>query len=187
MNDPAEINALLLAVARQDPEAFRMLYERTSGYLMAIVLRICRDRHTAEDLLQDIYVQVWRRAASFDPKVGTAMGWLTVIARNRAIDHIRSHSRTHAQMADNMQQELDRLPALTPGVEQMSDLRAVVDGLTQLPADHGKAVLMAYYNGWSREELAQHFSVSENTIKTWLRRGLIALRARMDGDEHGGK
>jgi RNA polymerase sigma factor (sigma-70 family) len=182
MTDSSEINNLLLAVAGQDNDAFRALYDRTSGYLMAVILRISRDRQVAEDLLQDVYVQVWRRADSFDPLQGAAMAWLTVIARHRAIDHIRSHGRVRNQMADNMQAELDRLPSLTAAVGQASDLRQLSTCLGHLQPDHRQAVLLAYYNGWTREELALHFNIPENTLKTWLRRGLIALRACMDGD-----
>jgi RNA polymerase sigma-70 factor (ECF subfamily) len=182
MTDRSEINALLQAVAARDAESFRLLYDRTSGYLMAVILRICRDRQIAEDLLQDVYVQVWRRAHSFDAAQGAAMGWLVVIARHRAIDHVRSHGRIRGRMADNMEAALDRLPSLTADVGQMADLRQLWQCLGHLQADHREVVLLAYYNGWSREELAHHFNIPENTVKTWLRRGLIALRACMDGD-----
>jgi RNA polymerase sigma factor (sigma-70 family) len=182
MTDRSEIDTLLRAVAARDADSFRLLYDRTCGYLMAVILRICRDRHVAEDLLQDVYVQVWRHADSFDAHRGPAIGWLAVIARHRAIDHIRSHGRIRDQMADNMQAELDRLPALTADVGQMSELRLLWRCLAQLQPQHRQAVLLAYYNGWSRDELAQHFNIPENTVKTWLRRGLISLRSCMDGD-----
>jgi RNA polymerase sigma factor (sigma-70 family) len=182
MMDKSDINTVLVAVAARDTNAFRALYDRTSGYLMAVILRICRDRQIAEDLLQDVYVQVWQRADSFDPGQGAAMGWLTVIARHRTIDHVRHHGRLRGRMADNMQAELDRLPSLTADVGQMSDLRQLWTCLGHLQTDHRQAVLLAYYCGWSREDLAQHFNIPENTVKTWLRRGLIALRGCMDGD-----
>ncbi len=182
MRDTDQINRLMLAVAGRDTDAFRALYEQTCGRLMAIVLSICRDRHVAEDLLQDVYVQVWRRADSFDAHQGSAMGWLTVIARHRAIDHIRSQARTYARTPADMQAELDRLPALTPDVEQTAELRALSACLERLQPEHRKAILLAYYHGWSRSELALHFNIPESTVKTWLRRGLIALRSFMDGD-----
>jgi RNA polymerase sigma factor (sigma-70 family) len=182
MTDTAEINALLLAVAKRDTDAFRSLYDRTCGYLMAVIVNICRDRQIAEELLQDVYVQVWRRADSYDALRGAAMAWLSVIARHRAIDHIRSQGRIRGQMVENMQAEVDRLPSLTTDVAQMSELRLLWACLGRLQTEHRQAVLLAYYHGWSREELALHFNIPENTLKTWLRRGLISLRSCMDGD-----
>ena len=182
MTDTGEINALLQAVAQRDTAAFRTLYERTCGYLMAVVLRICRDRQIAEDLLQDVYVQVWRRAETYDPAQGAGMGWLTVIARNRAIDHVRTQGRMQGHQAHDMQAEIDRLPSLTPDVAHMSDLRHLWGCLGRLPVEQRQAILLAYYDGWSREELARHFEIPENTLKTWLRRSLTALRSCMEGD-----
>jgi RNA polymerase sigma factor (sigma-70 family) len=181
MTETSDINRLLLAVAARDADSFRALYDRTSGYLMAVVLRICRDRQMAEDLLQDVYVQVWRRADSYDPGQGAALAWLAVIARHRAIDHIRSHGRIRAHMADNMQAELDRLPSPAADAGQASDLRLLWACLERLQPQHRQAILLAYYHGWSREELALHFNIPENTVKTWLRRDLMSLRAWMDG------
>ncbi|MGL5009396.1 MAG: RNA polymerase sigma factor [Paracoccaceae bacterium] len=182
MLETDQINRLMRAVAGRDTDAFRLLYDQTCSRLMAIVLSICRDRHLAEDLLQDVYVQVWRRADSFDPQLGSAIAWLTVIARNRAIDHIRSQGHMSARMPADMQAELDRLPSLTPDAERMSELNTLWGCLGQLQPEHRQAVLLAYYHGWNRSELALHFNIPENTVKTWLRRGLIALRSCMDGD-----
>ncbi|HEY1735765.1 MAG TPA: sigma-70 family RNA polymerase sigma factor, partial [Methylovirgula sp.] len=86
----AELAALLKAVARKDRAAFQALYEDTSPKLFAIVLRILRERAPAEDVLQDVFLKVWQNAAGFSPQAGSAMGWLIAIARNRAIDLLRS-------------------------------------------------------------------------------------------------
>lgn len=181
MRDVAEVDRLLAAVGRQDSGAFRRLYAQTSGRLMAVVLRICRDRSAAEDVLQNVYVQVWRRAADYDPAVGSAMAWLTVMARNRAIDHVRSQRREAPATTEADESALENLPAFTPGAEHSSELRALLTCLGKLPPQHARAVLLAYYEGLTREELAQQFGIPENTIKTWLRRGLIALRECMGG------
>jgi RNA polymerase sigma-70 factor (ECF subfamily) len=177
-----EIDELLAAVARQDARAFRTLYDRTSGRLMAVTLRICRDRGTAEEILQEIYVRVWRRSDLFDPARGSGLAWLTVLARRRAIDHVRSAARRPAAAGDRAETAVETLPDLTAGAEMLSDLRALKGCLDRLEPRHSEAVLLAYYNGWSREELARHFGIPDGTVKTWLRRGLIALRGCMDGE-----
>lgn len=179
MLDHDETNQLLMAVAEKDVAAFRALYNRTSGRLMAVICGICRDRQQAEDVLQEVYVQVWRRADSFDRDLGSAVTWLSVIARHRAIDHIRRRGRDIAVMVDDGNAVIETIAALTAGVEQSLDLRTLSGCLGRLDPTHSQAILLAYYNGWSGEELARHFGIPENTIKTWLRRGLISLRACM--------
>jgi RNA polymerase sigma-70 factor (ECF subfamily) len=107
------------------------------------------------------------------------MGWLTVMVRNRAIDHVRSRAREAPAMTEADALALENLPALLPDADQSADLRALVGCLGALHPQHAKAVLLAYYNGLSRNELASLLDIPENTIKTWLRRGLIALRQCM--------
>jgi RNA polymerase sigma-70 factor (ECF subfamily) len=176
MLDAASVDALLLAVARQDATAFRSLYDMTSGRLMAVAVRICRDHRVAEEVLQDVYVNVWNRAATFDPQLGSGPAWLVVMTRNRAIDHLRRNRREAPASTGAEVAELDNLPAMTPGPDQSGDLRSLLACLQKLDPQHARAVLLAYYNGLSRSELARLFDIPENTAKTWLRRSLLTLR-----------
>lgn len=182
MSESASLEALMGMVARQDAEAFRSLYGETSGRLMAVALRICRDRAMAEDVLQEVYTQIWRRAGVFDPARCSVMAWMTVIARNRAIDHVRRLGRPGDAGREAAEYEIEALPSLAAGVEQMGELRDLAACLGRLAPRQGEAVLLAYYNGLSRDDLARHFGMPENTVKTWLRRGLIALRRCMEGE-----
>jgi RNA polymerase sigma-70 factor (ECF subfamily) len=179
--DDRSIEGLLVAVAGQDRTAFRALYDRTSGKLLAIILRICRERSAAEDILQEVYVQIWRRAETFDPELGTGQAWLSILARRRAIDYIRSLGRVDRVATETELDMLETLPARASGAENLSDLRILMRCIGRLNPQHGKAILLAYYDGWSREDLARHFGTPDGTIKAWLRRGLMSLRTCMDG------
>jgi RNA polymerase sigma-70 factor (ECF subfamily) len=98
------------------------------------------------------------------------------MTRNRAIDHVRSNRREAPAVTEAEEAELENLPARDPGPDQSGELQALLACLRGLEPKHAKAVLLAYYNGLSRGELAQHFNIPENTAKTWLRRGLLTLR-----------
>ena len=182
MADKPDLEDLLRDVAMQDVEAFRSLYDQTSGALMGVALRICRDRQMAEDVLQEVYVQIWQRASGFDRSRASAKAWITVIARNRAIDHIRRLGRPGEAGRTPDEYEIEKLPSLAASVEMAADLHALANCLQGLTERHREAILRAYYHGWEREEIASHFQIPTNTIKTWLRRGLIALRQCMDGN-----
>lgn len=184
MSDAGILDGLLTRVAQRDAEAFRRLYDLTCHRLMAVVLRMCENRATAEDVLQDVYVQIWRRAESFDPARGPAIAWMIVIARHRTIDHIRAHGRNAASGSAQDDLALEMLAAPADDPERSDTLRALLGCLRKLDAPRAEAVLLAYYKGLSRAELARRFDIPENTIKTWLRRGLIALRQCM-GDRQG--
>ena len=172
---------LLRSVATQDVEAFRALYNQTSGRMMAIALRICRDRSAAEDVLQEVYTRIWQHSASFDPARCAALAWMSVIARNRAIDHVRRLSRPGDAGRDAEEYDVERLPSLSARADLMGELRDLAAYLGRLAPRQSEAVLPAYYNGRSRDDLARHFGMPENTVKPWLRRGLIALRQCMEG------
>lgn len=183
MSETTDLDKLLQDVAVQDVAAFRTLYDKTSRIVMGIALRVCRDRQMAEDVLQEVYLQIWRRADVFDPTRASSLGWITVIARNRAVDHVRRVGRPGNAGRSPEEYEVENLPSLAGGVELGGALRDLTNCLQGLSADHREAILRAYYHGWSREEIANHFDIPQNTIKTWLRRGLIALRQCMDGEK----
>lgn len=182
--DPS-LDDLLVAVGRQDRAAFSALYARTAPKLHAVALRILRQRTLAEDALQEAFVDIWRRAGSFDPERGSAGAWLSVVARNRAIDVARRRMRDVPEAPDG---DIERLAAVVaPGSGtggdrsgESVDLMALLHCLRALDEETGEAILLAYYEGRSRDELAVRFGRPEGTIKTWLRRGLMRLRACLD-------
>ena len=176
------LEELLGATARGDRTAFEALYRRTSAKLFGIVLRILRDRSAAEDVLQDVYLRIWQRAPTYDARQGRPVTWMAAVARNRAIDVVRAGRPT--QSLDENEEEafqagshVTRVEALDPG--EMETLRVCLDGLDEQDRN---LILLAYYEGFSREELADRFAMPVGTVKTRLRRGLQRLR-RCLGDQ----
>ncbi len=152
---------MLRASAAGDRAAFRRLYEATAPKLFAIVLRIARDRAIAEEVLQETYVRVWRNAERFNPEAGQPMAWLAAIARNRAIDRIRSE-RVAPTAGAGDDSALERLAAPGSGDPAMREaLRAC---LSSLDEEARTCVVLAYCSGLSREELAERFKRPVGTI-----------------------
>lgn len=181
MADERSLDALLLDVAVGGRAAFNALFLRTSPKLHGIALRICGDRAMAEDVLQEVFAEVWRRAGRFDPRRGGAMAWLAILTRSRAIDAIRRRGRGDLTLEDT---ELMRLADLDPGFESdPGDLGALLDCLKRLDPVERTSVLLAYCEGYSREELAARFDSPVNTVKTRLRRALIKLRGCLEQGE----
>ncbi len=176
----ADIDDLLRAVAAADRAAFRRIYRLASAKLFGIALRICRDRGVAEEAVQDTFLDIWRTAGKFDPSRGSGMAWMSVIARNRAIDVLRRRGRETRGTVGDGEALLPHLPdpkaATDGGVAHMA-LAACLEELGQPARD---MVLRAYYLGETREDLAARFDAPVNTIKTWLRRGLQSLKGCLD-------
>ena len=170
-----ELDTLLLAVADADEAAFRTVYDRTGAKLFGIALRICRERPMAEEALQNAYADIWRRAASFDPRRGRAEAWLAVVARNHAIDLLRRHAARGGGRTTG-DEALAGLVDPTQRTDGGVDYMALTACLGRLDRVRREAVLRAYMRGETREELAAHFKAPVNTVKTWLRRALDALR-----------
>lgn len=175
----AEVDGLIARVALADRRAFDRLYTLTSGRLFAVALRMMKNNAEAEDVLQDAYVRIWQRAASFRPGEGRAMAWLTTITRNIAIDRMRARVVPIAPM-DMAQDIPDDKPTPETALAQ-SEHRARINAcLEQLEAQRAEAVRAAYLEGWSYQELADGFDTPLNTIRTWLRRSLMRLRACLE-------
>ncbi len=174
-----EIGLLLVAAARGERAALRRIYDATSAKLLGVAIRITRSRAEAEDVLQDVYLRVWTSAGSFSPEAGGGMGWLVSVARNRAIDLVRSKkaAATDAQETN----WFDTLAADRNLEGDIMDRKALVNCLTALDATARDMVVLAYVEGFSREELAERFAMPVNTVKTRLHRGLAALKTCMDG------
>jgi RNA polymerase sigma factor (sigma-70 family) len=176
-----ELIRMLQATGRGDRRAFKAVYDRTSPLLFGIVLRILRNRATAEEVLQDSYLRIWRGAASFSASTGSPLGWMAAIARNRAIDVARQRREVLVEPDEDGRDWLESIPDPRAGGAGFADLRQLGHCLGLLDDSHRRCVLLAYYEGYSREELAARFDRPVNTIKTWLHRGLAALRHCMDG------
>jgi RNA polymerase sigma-70 factor, ECF subfamily len=176
MLTPTELVWLLAGVARRDQAAFERLYSATRGKLYGVVLRILRRSDLADEVIQETYVKVWNSASQFDPAISTPITWMVAIARNRAIDLVRK--KTEASIED--ESEAMEVAADTPDPlaqrEMTEDLKRLLGCMGKLEPERQRLVLLAYYSGWSREQLATEFDKPVNTIKTWLRRSLLEIR-----------
>ena len=182
MNSEVTLESLLAATANGDRAAFKVLYERSSAKLFGVVLRILRNRQKAEDVLQDVYLKVWQKAGTYDPAQGKPITWMATIARNRAIDIIRATRPEQTVDEPGDEEQIFRLGGQDAENVDLSDLESLRFCLGEMKEDDRNYVLLAYYEGYSREELAERFESPIGTIKTRLRRGLIALRSCLERD-----
>ncbi|GAA0409909.1 RNA polymerase sigma factor SigK [Acrocarpospora corrugata] len=177
------LEELLGEVARGDEAAFERFYDRVSGPVFGLIRRVLRDVAQAEEVAQEVLVEVWRTAARFDPGRGSALSWVLTMAHRRAVDRVRS-----AQAATDREERAARLDndvaydqvaeAVTNRLEG-ERVRRCLDGLTDLQR---QAVTMAYYGGYSYPEVAGLLKVPLGTVKTRMRDGLVRLRDCMGVD-----
>jgi RNA polymerase sigma factor (sigma-70 family) len=186
-----ELAQLLAQAGLGDRRAFAQLYERSSGHLLAVLLRIQRDRAQAEDLLQEVYVSVWKAAASFDAARSQPLTWLTHIARNRAIDSLRRAQTQPRLESTTRDDDDDDRPDVAhtqaddaPGpldllglASQKRELSACMD---QLTPPQRQSVALAFFDGLSHAEVAAHLREPLGTVKSWVRRALTTLKGCLD-------
>jgi RNA polymerase sigma-70 factor (ECF subfamily) len=166
--------ALLERIAAGDQTALGDLYDRHSRLLFGLILRILKDRAEAEEVLQEAFLQAWRRAVTYNVALGSPAGWLVGIARNRAIDRLRANVvRTRA---------VDGAASPTPGESPEAQVisterrREVQRALDALPREQRELIEQAYFMGLTQSELAVRFNLPLGTVKTRVRTGLMTLR-----------
>ncbi|HZU29779.1 MAG TPA: sigma-70 family RNA polymerase sigma factor [Candidatus Angelobacter sp.] len=170
--DPTDDAVLISRIRSGDQGAMADLYDRYSGIVYGVALRVLANTTGAEDVVQEVFLQLWRNPQAFDSDRGRLAPWLAVIARNRAIDHLRKRP---------MEDDIDELP-ISCGVDleneasQKLAVEKVRGVLTQLPQDQRKALEMAYFEGMTHSEIAGKTGEPLGTIKTRIRTGLLALR-----------
>ncbi|WP_417280502.1 sigma-70 family RNA polymerase sigma factor [Celeribacter sp.] len=174
------VEELIARVSLGERAALSELYDLTSAKLFAVSLRVLGERQSAEDAMHDTYVKIWKNAGRYRVTGHSPMTWLITIARNTAIDRLRAR-RNHAHVGDY--EDTLAAPSQTPEQATIiaSDARRIVACLDTLPEDRRAAITGAYLDGQSYAELAEAAKVPLNTMRTWLRRGLSALRECMDG------
>lgn len=182
--------ALLQLIGSHDESALTSLYERYARLLYTIALRITNDRIASEEVIQDVFHSVWQRAQTFRPNVGSVSSWLSGIARNRAIDEVRSRWHKARERELPLEHMPDWSGAVERGLEHLAVLRTDLwNALGTLPRPQRQAVEMAYFGGFSSNEIAAELNEPVGTIKGRLRLGMEKLRhalaAFMDGEESG--
>lgn len=176
MLTPAELIWLLASVAKGDEAAFERLYAATRAKLFGVVLRILRRQDLAEEVVQEAYVKIWHSAGQFNPSLASPITWMVSIARNRAIDVVRKRSETSIEDEPVAMEVASDIPDPLARREMTEELKRILECVGQLDPERQKLVLLAYYNGWSREQLSEKFNTPLNTVKTWLRRSMIEIR-----------
>ena len=164
--------ALIARMRAGDQSAMSDLYDRYSGVVYGVALRVLANTTAAEDVVQEIFLQLWRKPDSFNAERGKLGPWLAVIARNRAIDHLRKRP---------MEDDIDELPIST-GVDLESDsaqklaIEKIRGVLAQLPQDQRRVLEMAFFEGMTHSEIAGKTGEPLGTVKTRIRTGLLAVR-----------
>ncbi|MGR3485591.1 MAG: sigma-70 family RNA polymerase sigma factor [Paracoccaceae bacterium] len=179
MTTPAEIETLIARCALGERAAMDALYAATSAKLFGICLRVLSDRASAEDALQEVYVKVWHASDRYASNGLSPITWLSTIARNAAIDRLRARNRRREDGGDAIPELRDRAATPEDAAIAGSDAAQIVACLDELEEARRAAVRGAYLEGRTYAELAEAAGVPLNTMRTWLRRSLIALRACM--------
>jgi RNA polymerase sigma-70 factor, ECF subfamily len=177
-----DIEGYIARVALGDRAAFDALYNAVSAKLFGVSLRVLNNHTEAEDVLQEVFVKIWRNANRYSANGLSPMTWLITIARNTAIDRLRKQ-----RMAVTGLDQAVELADAKPGPEAIAVARSeggrISLCLDRLDANKSKAVQMAYLDGYSYAELSDHFNVPLNTVRTWLRRSLLKLKECLSNDQ----
>jgi RNA polymerase sigma-70 factor (ECF subfamily) len=173
------LDELVAATARGDREAFGRLYEASAGQMFGAAMRLLRSRDLAEEATQEAYLAVWRKAGQYRPERGSAIGWMVGIVRNAAIDRLRKGQPASEVPLDpempEAEEEVEK--RFLPGLAG-NRLRDCLGHLRDQPR---RAILLAYYYGFSHAELAKRLDAPTGTVKSWIRRGLGELRECLEG------
>jgi len=181
--EPAQDSDILLlkAIAARDEAALAQLYDRYDRILFGLLMRILNNREEAEDVLQETFIQVWRKAADFDETRGRPFTWLVTLARSRAIDRLRtlaSRERVAEARAREVSEEIS--DAATDALK--SEQRGLVsDALAKLPDEQKRPIMLAYFDGLTQSEIATRLGAPLGTVKTRMRTGMIRLRELLAG------
>jgi RNA polymerase sigma-70 factor (ECF subfamily) len=175
---------LMMRLTFRDLNAFRTLYKRYSSLVYSASLRVLRDPALAEDMVQEIFLRIWRKPDSYVAQRGKFATWLTSVTRNRAVDEIRSRNRRYRhETASPEQQELDVRgderddPALT--AELSDQRRLILAALSGLPPEQKQVIELAYFGGLTQQEIAERLNQPLGTVKTRIRLGMQKLRGAL--------
>lgn len=175
---------LMQRLVYRDLRAFRALFDRYGNLVYSAALRVVRDAQIAEDMVQEIFLRIWRKPESYVAQRGRFVTWLTSVTRNRAVDEIRSRGRRFRyETASPEEQEREvpapdtNDPALT--AELADQRRLILAALAQIPQEQRQIIELAYFGGFTQQEIAQRLSQPLGTVKTRIRLGMQKLRVAL--------
>jgi RNA polymerase sigma-70 factor (ECF subfamily) len=178
--EPGTEAELLRRVGEGDRAAFGQLYDRFSGVLFSVAYRVLNDSNAAEDVLQDVFVQIWEKAPLYDPSRGKPMTWAITMTRNKAIDRLRSAQRRNRLQGEVVEEAKSLAQFEDSGsaeaVEAAETGQIVLEALEQLPTDQRVPIEMAFLKSMTQSEIAEALGEPLGTIKARIRRGLLRLR-----------
>lgn len=175
--ESARLIELITLSSRGHEEAFAELYDRTSQRIYGIILRVLRSPDHAAEVMQEVYVEVWRQSARYSREKGSVIAWMTTMAHRRAVDRVRSVSSEAARDERYAVRGGDReIDQVWDGVEQRLDVERVRRGMASLTPIQREALTLAYFGGYTQSQVAQLLKLPLGTVKTRIRDGLIGLR-----------
>lgn len=174
--DAFDYEAAVEACARGERYALRSLYEREARWLVAVAQRIVRDRELARDVVQDAFLQIWQRASSFRRDLGSGRGWIYTVVRHRALDVARTAGRETAA-GDDIDTLADAAAIASTGVASSFDTESLERCLDTLEASKRNCIVLAFVEGYTQDQIARRLDTPVGTVKSWIRRGLLSLKA----------
>jgi RNA polymerase sigma-70 factor (ECF subfamily) len=171
---------LLARVAKKDADAFSEFYDRTSAVLFSVATSILRDETLAEDVLQDVYLQIWDKAEVFDPDLGKPISWAIALTRNKALDRLRSSKRRESAMQEFADaSEVQASESAPANVELKETADVVKRAMSRLSDKQRDAIELALLRGMAHSEVAEAMQQPLGTVKAWIRRGIIEIREQL--------
>ncbi len=175
--DSLSSEVLLQRVGRGDERAFEKVYDRMAGLVLGIARRVIRNAAQAEEVTQEVMVEIWRTAARFDPERGSASAWVLTLAHRRSVDRVRSAqaatAREHRAAVASGPQDYDEVAEAVITASEHEQVRNALDALSPVQRE---AIMLAYYRGLTQQQVADELGIPLGTVKTRLRDGLLRLR-----------
>lgn len=172
---------LLKAVSRGDEQALAQLYDNYRVILFGLLVRILNSREEAEDVLQEVFLQVWRRAKDFDETRGKPFTWLVTLARSRAIDRLRSLGARERVAQASVREASEEVSDAAFDTFRSEQRALVTSALSQLPEEQKRPLVLAYFDGLTQSEIAANLGAPLGTVKTRMRAGMMKLREVLAG------
>jgi RNA polymerase sigma-70 factor (ECF subfamily) len=181
--EPAQANdvELLKAIAARDEAALALLYDRYRVILFGLLMRILNNREEAEDVLQEVFLQVWRKAADFDESRGRPFTWLVTLGRSRGIDRLRALAARDRVAEAGAREVVEEISDAAADAFKSEQRGLVSAALAKLPDEQQRPIMLAYFDGLTQSEIATRLGAPLGTVKTRMRTGLIRLRELLAG------
>jgi len=178
---PEDDVKLLKAIAARDEAALAQLYDRYRVILFGLLMRILNNREEAEDVLQEVFLQVWRKASDFDENRGRPFTWLVTLGRSRGIDRLRTLAARDRVAEAGAKEAVEAVSDAATDAFKSEQRGLVNKALAQLPDEQKRPLMLAYFDGLTQSEIATHLGAPLGTVKTRMRTGLMNLREQLAG------